>query len=184
MSENEKSVAQISTNSRIVLLGLLGIIAAILFVYTISVSLYTAEEAGRLNSVFIATITGMIALGGTLITQLWGGNTSSNSDKPTFYFTSPINSAVEVPLDTRIIASSNTQIDPASINTNTFTLKDDKNTQIEGTVTLEGGNAIFKPKEILKLNTKYTVTLTKDVKDVSGRTLATDKVWSFTTTKQ
>jgi hypothetical protein len=165
-----------------VLIGLLFVVGFVLGVYTISVSLYTAEEAGRLNSVFIATITGIIALGGTLITQLWGG-TSSDSDKPIFYFISPLNSAVNVPLDSRIIATSNTQIDPATINTNTFTIKDDKNNKVEGTVTLEGGNAIFKPKESLNPNTKYIVTLTKDVKDLSGRALATEKVWSFTTRK-
>ena len=177
MSENVKSV---STNSRTVLIGLLFLVGAILLVYTISVSLYSAEEVGRLNSVFIASITGTLALGGTLITQLWGGNTS-NLDKPVFYHTNPIDSAVNVPRDTRIIASSNTLMDPSTINSKTFTLKDDKNHPVEGTVTLEGGNAIFKPKDILNPKTKYTSTITKDVKDMSGRLLSTEKAWSFTT---
>jgi hypothetical protein len=181
MSEIAKSI---STNSRTVLIGLLFLVGAILLVYTVSVSLYTAEEAGRLNSVFIASITGTLALGGTLITQLWGGASSSTTDKPVIYNTIPVASAVGIPLDTRIIASSNTLIDPTTINSKTFTLKDDKNALVEGTVTLEGGNAIFKPKDLLKPKTKYTATITKDVKDMAGRLLSTEKAWSFTTLDQ
>lgn len=187
MSDNVKSTAQtttISTNSRNVLIALLFLLSGVLLVYTICVSLYTAEEVGRINSVFIASITGIVALGGTLITQLWGGSSSADSDKPVFYFTDPVDSAGEVPLKTRIIASSNIQLDPTTINTNTFTLKDDKNQPIEGTVTLEGGNVIFNPKESFKPNTKYTATITKDVKDLSGKSLATEKAWYFTTINQ
>jgi hypothetical protein len=180
MSEFAKAI---STNSRTVLIGLLFLVGAILLVYTVSVSLYTAEEAGRLNSVFIASITGTLALGGTLITQLWGGS-SSTTDKPVIYKTDPADSAVNVPHDTRIIASFNALIDPITINSKTFTLKDDKNALVEGTVTLEGGNAIYKPKDLLKPKTKYIATITKDVKDMSGRLLSTEKAWSFTTLDQ
>ena len=119
-------------------------------------------------------------MGGTLITQLWGGgNQSSNLDRPVFFLTIPQDSAVKVPLNTSIIASSNTQLDPATINSKTFILKDGSNVPVEGTITLEGGNAIFKPKESLKPNTKYTATLSKDIKDISGRLLNTEKIWSF-----
>jgi hypothetical protein len=183
------SERSVSTNSRTVLIGLLFLVGAILIVYTISVYLYTAEEAGRINSVFIAAITGSIALGGTLITQLWGGGSPTTSDKPVLYHTEPIDSAVGVPPDARIIASSNTLLDPTTINSKTFTLKDDtekdpKKASVPGTVTLEGANAIFKPAELLKLKTKYTATIAKDVKDMSGRLLTTEKIWSFTTRDQ
>lgn len=178
MSESDKSV---SYNSRSVLVGLLFLVGLILLVYTISVTIYNAEEVGRLNSVFIAAISGTLALGGTLISQLWGGSSSSNSDRPVFYLTNPPDSAVRVPLDTRIIASSNTQLDPISVNSNTFTLKDGSNVLVEGTISLEGGNAIFMPKDFLKPNTKYTASLSKDVKDISGRLLTEEKVWSFHT---
>lgn len=181
MSESDKSI---STNSRSVLVGLLFLVGLVLLVYTISVSIYSAEEVGRLNSVFIASISGTLALGGTLITQLWGGNQSSNLDRPGFFLTIPQDSAVKVPLNTNIIASSNTQLDPTTINSKTFTLKDGSNFPVEGTITLEGGNAIFKPKETLKPNTKYTATLSKDIKDISGRLLTTEKVWSFSTIDQ
>ena len=178
MSESDKSV---SYNARSVLVGLLFLVGLILLVYTISVSVYSAEEVGRLNSVFIASISGTLALGGTLITQLWGANSSPNSDRPVFYVTVPADSAVRVPLDTRIIASCNTQLDPLTINSNTFTLKDGSNVLVEGTISLEGGNAVFQPKDPLKPNTIYTASISKNVKDISGRLLATEKVWSFHT---
>ena len=63
-----------------------------------------------------------------------------------FFISIPIDSATEVPLDIRIFASSNIQIDPTTINTTTFTLKNDKNTKTEGIVILEGGNTILNPK--------------------------------------
>jgi hypothetical protein len=130
------------------------LVGLVLLVYTISVSVYSAEEVGRLNSVFIASISGTLALGGTLINQLWGGgNQSSNLDTPVFFLTVPQDSAVKVPLNTNIIASSNTQPDPISINSKTLTLKNGSNVPVDGTITLEGGNAIFKPKGIPQ--TKY-----------------------------
>jgi hypothetical protein len=186
LSASDKTADKsVSANSRSVLVGLLVLVGLILLVYTISVSIYTSEQVGRLNSVFIALITGILALGGTLITQLWGGGSSTTSDRPFFYVTSPIDSAVEVPLNTKVMASSNVQLDQTTINSNTFTLKDNKlNKNVEGTVTLEGGNVIFQPKDSLKPDTKYTATITKEVKDIAGRLLGTDKVWSFTTIKQ
>lgn len=186
MSAPDKSADKsVSANSRSVLVGLLVLVGLILLVYTISVSIYTSEETGRLNSVFIALITGTLALGGTLITQLWGGSSSTTSDRPFFYITSPIDSAVDIPLDTKVIASSNVLLDSTTINSNTFSLKDNKtNKNVEGTVTLEGGNVIFKPKDSLTSDTKYTATITKEVKDMSGKALENDKVWSFTTVKQ
>ena len=182
MSESDK---QVSSNSKSVLVGLLVLVGLILLVYTISVSIYTSEEVGRLNSVFIAIITGILALGGTLITQLWGGSSSTDSNNRSFfYLTDPIDSTVKVPLDTKVIASSNVQLDPTTINSTTVTLKDKDNKNIEGTVTLEGGNVIFKPKDFLASETKYTATITKEVKDIFGNALGKDKVWHFTTKKQ
>ena len=36
-------------------------------------------------------------------------------------------------------------MDESTINSGTFTLKDDANSEVDGTITLEGGNAILKP---------------------------------------
>jgi hypothetical protein len=182
LADNQESNGErVSFNSKSVLVGLFVLVGLILLTYSISVSIYKAEEIGRLNSVFIAAISGSLALGGTLISQLWGNTSTTIKSAPHIYHTTPTNSEADVPLDTRIIASFNKQIDPLSINDKTFTIKDDKGAAVFGTITFEGGNAIFKPAGILKPSTNYIATITKDVKDISGSLLGTDKVWSFTT---
>jgi hypothetical protein len=182
LSDNSQSTGErVSFNSKSVLVGLFILVGLILLAYTISVSIYSAEEIGRLNSVFIAAISGSLALGGTLIAQLWGGSSSSIQNSPIIYSTTPQDTATDVPLDTQIIASFNRQMDSSTVTDKSFTLKDNENTTVSGTVTLVGGNAIFKPSGNLKENIKYKATITKDVKDILGVSLAADKVWSFTT---
>jgi hypothetical protein len=128
--------------------------------------------------VFIAAISGSLALGGTLISQLWG---KSTTDRPNVYSTNPTNTAFGVPQNVRVTASFNKLMDELTLQ-KTFTLKD-KNAIVPGKVTLEGGNAIFMPSTSLKPDTTYTATITKDAKDTTGNSLEVDYVWSFTTVK-
>ena len=76
MPETEPSQSQgekVSHNSRAVLLGLFVLVGFILAIYTYSVNvLPSSEQFGRLNTVFIAAISGALALGGTLISQHGG----------------------------------------------------------------------------------------------------------------
>jgi hypothetical protein len=171
---------KVSYNSKAVLLGLFALVGFVLLVFSISANVFSPDQTGRLTTVFVAAISGTLALGGTLITQLWGKDTGS---KPKIYSTNPEDTATGVRVDTPIRASFNKLMNSSTINSETFTLKDDTNFDLEGTVTLEGGNAIFKPSTSnpLKTGTKYTVTITKDVKDINGNPLEDDKVWSFTT---
>jgi hypothetical protein len=178
LSANEQTLGEkVSFNSKAVLLGLFALVGFILLIYTFSVLTYDPEQTGRFSSVFIAAISGSLALGGTLITQLWG----RGDDRPLVYSTSPMNSGVS--RNTIVTASFNKLMDEATINTKTFTLKDGKNAMVAGDVTLEGGRAIFRLKagDLLKANTTYTATITKDAKDITGNSLQADKVWTFTT---
>jgi Bacterial Ig-like domain len=182
MSDNKSSEIpgkKVSYNSRAVLLGLFALVGFTLAVYTYSVNVFPPEQSGRLNTVFIAAISGTLALGGTLISQLWG--TSTKPAAPSIYATDPADTANGVSLDTSIRASFNMVIDKSTVNSNTFTLKDDTNSDISGTITLEGGNAILKPLGDLKPATKYTAKISKDVKSITGDSLEGDKEWSFTT---
>ena len=68
MSDNRPSQIpgeKISYNSRAVRLGLLVLVGFILAVFTFSVNVFSPEQSGRLNTVFIAAISGSLALGGT-----------------------------------------------------------------------------------------------------------------------
>jgi hypothetical protein len=171
---------KVSYNSKAVLLGLFALVGFVLLVFSISANIFSPDQTGRLTTVFVAAISGTLALGGTLITQLWGKDTGN---RPNIYRTDPEDTATGVPVDTPIRATFNKLMNSSTINSQTFTLKDDTNSNLEGTVTLEGGNAIFKPSTSnpLKPLTKYTATITKDVKDITGNSLEDDKVWSFTT---
>ncbi len=74
-------------------------------------------------------------------------------------------------------------IDPATINTTTFTLKLSDGTSIPGTVTYTAATrtAEFKPTSTLPNPVLITATVTTGVKDVAGNALAANFSWSFTT---
>jgi hypothetical protein len=92
---------------------------------------------------------------------------------------SPAAGAAGVCPNTVITATFSEAIDPATINTTTFTVAPG----VTGTVTLDGTGQIatFTPSGNLALNTTYTARITTGVQDLFGNSLATDFVWSFTT---
>jgi Bacterial Ig-like domain len=180
MSDKEQSPIpgdKVSYNSRAVLLGLFTLVGFILAVFTYSINVIP-EQVGRLNTVFIAAISGSLALGGTMISQLWGTPTTA---RLSIYATNPIDTATGVPLDTSVSASFNMLMNKETVNSSTFTLKDDSDSDVAGTITLEGANAIFKPADNLNPASKYTAKISKEVKSVSGDSLEGDKEWTFTT---
>ncbi|HEX7179464.1 MAG TPA: Ig-like domain-containing protein [Nitrososphaeraceae archaeon] len=183
MPETEPSQSQgekVSYNSRAVLLGLFVLVGFILAIYTYSVNvLPSSEQSWRLNTVFIAAISGALALGGTLISQLWGKKT--DIIEPSIYATTPSDTATGIALDTPISASFNMLMDKSTFTPTSFTLKDSKNANVSGTISVEGGNAILKPENSLNAGTKYTAKITKDVKSMTGDSLKKDMEWSFTT---
>jgi hypothetical protein len=113
-----------------------------------------------------------------MISQLWG---TPGSARLNIYSTTPIDTATKVPLDTPVSASFNMLMGEETINPNTFTLKDDSNTDVDGTITVEGGKAIFRPAVKLNVGTKYTAKISKEVKSVTGDSMDSDKEWTFTT---
>jgi hypothetical protein len=178
------TVEVISHNSRAVLLGLFALVMFILAVYFASVlaNINATATIQSLNPVFIAAITGSLALGGTLISQLWGKET--NPLPPIIYNTEP--AGTEVSLKPTLRASFSKMMDASSINEDTFTVRDKNSDSNEkGTeVKLEGGNAVLKLSSPLKPSTSYVATIKKDAKDAAGVTLDADYTWSFDTEKE
>jgi len=74
-------------------------------------------------------------------------------------------------------------MDPATINTSTFTLADSTGASVAGTPSLDstGLVATFTPTNALAVKTTYTATITTGARDTFGNTLATDFTWTFTT---
>jgi hypothetical protein len=182
--ETSSSDEKISYNSKSVLLGLFALIGFILLIFYIVIFFLDTEDLAHLNPIFIGAISGTFALGGTLVSQLWGKKTDNKEiNRPSVSYTRPFDSQTKVPVDTDIIASFNKLMDKETITPAAFTLTDAKDSKVsvEGKVELIGGDAKFTPNKPLNANSKYTAKISKDVKDLGGNPLTIDKTWSFTT---
>jgi hypothetical protein len=94
--------------------------------------------------------------------------------------TIPVNNAVAVPIDSKISVTFSGAMNPATINSSTFTLKQG-GADVSGKVTYSGVTALFTPSSYLAEKTACTATITTGAKDSAGIALTRDFVWSFTT---
>ena len=100
--------------------------------------------------------------------------------QPLVLTTSPTPNETGVVLNKIVSATFNMPMDPATINTSTFTLKQGTTT-ITGVVTYSGNTALFTPNANLTANTVYTATITTGAHNMAGVALASNYVWNFTT---
>ena len=100
--------------------------------------------------------------------------------QPLVLTTSPTPNETGVVLNKVVSATFNMPMDPATINTTTFTLKQGTTT-ITGVVTYSGNTALFTPNANLTANTVYTATITTGAHNMAGVALASNYVWNFTT---
>src|SRR5260370_1089688 len=84
------------------------------------------------------------------------------------------------PMNDKIDATFTEALDPATVTTATFTLKQGA-TPVSGTVSYTGTTATFAPSVTLLPTTTYTATVTTSVKDLATNALSHNYVWSFTT---
>ena len=146
----------------------------------------TDLTGGVVHSVFLTA--GITDSDGMALTaQSWAFTTSVGTDStpPTVTVTSPLDAATNVLLAANITATFSESMDPASINTSTFTLYKGA-TPVTGTVSYSefSKTATFDPTGLLDLTAVYTATVKGSptgVKDAAGNLLAADQVWSFTT---
>lgn len=95
--------------------------------------------------------------------------------------TDPAPNEINVALNKIITATFSVPMDPLTINSSTFTVKQGTNT-VAGVITYTGSTVSFKSTNPLAANTVYTVTVTTGAKSFSQATpLAANYVWSFTT---
>lgn len=99
---------------------------------------------------------------------------------PEVISTSPANAATGVFLDKIVTATFNENMNPVTITSTTYTLKQGT-TPVTGTVSYTGTTASFTPSSPLTPNTTYTGRVTSSVKDLMGNALQEDYVWTFTT---
>ncbi len=107
-------------------------------------------------------------------------NKPSSTAAPTVTSTAPVYAATGSPINTKILVTFSTAMDPTTISRSTFTLQHGT-TSDAGTVSYTGVTATFTPSTNLATNTYYTATITTGAKDSAGHALAVNFVWSFTT---
>lgn len=132
--------------------------------------------------VYTATITtGARNLAGTQLANnyVWTFTTGT-AVAPAVISTDPINNATGVALNKTVTATFNMVMDPLTINTTTFTIKQGA-TAVVGTVTYSGSTASFNSTLPFTANTVYTATISTGAKNVAGTPLANNYVWTFTT---
>lgn len=108
------------------------------------------------------------------------GTNPNTVENPAIKATSPADNADDVALNKIVSAGFNQSMDASTFDNTTFTLKQG-NSSVTGTVSYAGLTATFEPNSALSDNTTYTATITKDVKNASGKALASDVMWTFTT---
>jgi hypothetical protein len=106
--------------------------------------------------------------------------TSADTITPTVSATVPANAATGVTISGKIAAAFSETMDPLTVNTASFTLKQGT-TAVAGTVSYAGVTATFTPAGNLVPLTTYTARITTGARDLAGNALATDFGWSFTT---
>jgi glucose/arabinose dehydrogenase/N-acetylneuraminic acid mutarotase len=106
---------------------------------------------------------------------------------PTVSSVSPADGASPVPVGTNVSATLSEGIDPASLNSSTFTLvKQGTTAAVSALITYDATSrtATLNPNSDLELNITYIATVkggASGAKDLAGNPLAADKLWSFTT---
>ena len=137
------------------------------------------------NKIYTGTITtgamnmeGMAMAGNHIFSFTTGA--ASDIILPTSNSPNPLNNATDVVRNKVISLNFSEKMNPGTINTSTFTLKQGT-TAVAGTVNYSGTKATFTPSSVLAVATNYTATVTTGAKDLAGNALVSNTVWSFTT---
>jgi hypothetical protein len=138
------------------------------------------------STAYTATITtGVSDMAGNQIAAdySWTFTTAPAPDTtpPAITGVSPGIDAPDVAVTSTITATFSEAMDPATITSSAFLLKDKNNNIVTGTVAYTGMTATFTPSAGLEPNMIYTATVTRGVKDLAGNPMASDYSWSFTT---
>ena len=137
------------------------------------------------NTVYTGTVTTGIkdkARNSPKANYVWTFTTGVAPDTipPRVISTDPNNGDINVPVTKIISATFSKVMNPATIDTLTFTLRQGT-TAVTGLVTYLGNTASFAPTTSLAFNSTYTATITTRAKDMAGNALVSNYVWSFTT---
>ena len=155
--------------------------------YAASTATFTPTNPLAVSTLYTATITtGAQDLNGDALASnnVWTFTTASDAcAPPTVVSVAPPDLAVGICPSTLVVATFSEAMNPFTINTTTFTLTGPGITPVAGTVTYVVSSyvATFTPTNPLALDTLYTATITTGAQDLAGDPLASNFVWTFTT---
>ena len=168
--------------------GATPISGAVTYVAVGTTATFTPTSNLTANTTYTATITtGVEDLAGNLhmvSNYVWSFTTGAPLvAPPTVLSTNPANNAVGVCPNATVNVTFSEAMNPATINTATFTLDGPASTPITGTVTLDvtGTIATFTPASNLTASTSYMAEITTGATNLAGTPLALNYTWSFTT---
>ena len=124
------------------------------------------------------------ALASDFVWTFTTGTTTCLSGPPVVISVTPPDLSSGICPDTVVVATFSEAMNPATINSTTFLLAAGS-TAVAGAVTYDAPShvATFTPTNPpgLALSTLYTATITTGAQDLFGNSLASDKIWTFTT---
>lgn len=104
-------------------------------------------------------------------------------DAPTVTFTGPIDGALGVPTNSKVVATFGAAMTAATIDTITFTVGADGEAAVMGSVEVDtdANTATFVATGGFGTATTYTATISESVESLEGVAMESDFTWSFTT---
>ncbi|MBH8555795.1 DUF4082 domain-containing protein [Nostocaceae cyanobacterium CENA357] len=117
---------------------------------------------------------------------VFASSTGPDTTPPTVTTKSPNSGVTGVSTGTSVTATFSEAMDSATINTNTFELRNSSNALVSATISYNTTNrtATLTPSSLLANSTTYTATVkggSTGVKDLAGNALTANLTWSFTT---
>ena len=109
---------------------------------------------------------------------------ATDTKDPTVLAVTPANGAGNITIDAQPSVSFSEAIDPSTLTASTFELRDGGGVLVPGSITYDplAAQATLIPSSALLYSTTYTARIqsgASGVKDMSGRSLAADYVWTF-----
>ena len=146
----------------------------------------TPSQALAPNTIYTALLSrGVQNAAGSGLTapNAWTFRTAPASATPQVIAVAPLNNATAVPTNQKLAATFSEAMDPATINGSTVTLAGPGGVAVPGAVSysVAGATATFAPTANLAALTTYVATINTGAKDLSGRALAGNYAWTFTT---
>jgi hypothetical protein len=142
-----------------------------------------------LNTIYTATITTGAkdtygnALANNFAWSFTTGNATCQAGPPAVVSSAPPNGTAGVCPNAVAVATFSEAMNPSTISALSFTLTGPGAASVMGQVTYDAPDyvATFTPSSNLALSTTYTATITTAAQDLLGNPVATDFMWSFTT---